>query len=129
MTYVAKTKLEWFPVTPGVKLCRVNKEKIRTSRVLPYVGDFIWPSKMFSIMWFLLSNPTEYHMGGEVSVTFIFGQWATFLNHFRLETEISSDALPRLRSHSTVKQTLLPGCLLPLPLGLLSLYIKLTWPF
>lgn len=68
-------------------------------------------------------------MGREVSVTFIFGQGAAFLNHFRLETEISSDALPSLKSHSTGKQTQLPACLLPLPLGLLSLCIKLTLPF
>lgn len=48
-------------------------------------------------------------MGGEVSVTLVFGEQATFLNHFRLETEINSHALPTLRSHSTGKQTRLPG--------------------
>lgn len=82
-----------------LELSRFNKENEKLG-VLPYVSGFDL-SPRCSQLCALCCTILKTTWGTQISVILTFGQRVTFLNHFRFETGVCSNALPSLRTCST----------------------------
>lgn len=82
-----------------LELSRLNKENQKL-RVLPYVSGFHLSPRR-SQLPALCCTIQKSTWGTEISVILTFGQQVTFLNHFRFETGVCSNALPSPRTYST----------------------------